>query len=120
MTIRRKRIVELLEQANDNLLTSAQLSSELNVSSKTVRNDIIVLNSQLREYDINIEAIRGKGYTLKADNKEALRAFFRDNSGDNSSRIPKTSEERTNYLLETFLFSTQYIKIDDLCEELFV
>jgi len=45
MTTRRKRIVELLEQANDYLLTSAQLSSELNVSSKTIRNDIKELNS---------------------------------------------------------------------------
>ena len=120
MTIRRKRIVELLEQANDYLLTSAQLSSELNVSSKTIRNDIKVLNSQLREYGIHIEALRGKGYVLETENKEALHNFLKSYSDDISTRIPKTSEERTHYLLETFLFSTQYIKIDDLCEELFV
>jgi|SRR5690625_2918422 len=120
MTTRRKRIVELLEQANDYLLTSAQLSSELNVSSKTIRNDIKELNSQLREYGIYIEAIRGKGYVLKAENKEGLHDFFQSYTDDISTRIPKTSEERTMYLLETFLYSTQYIKIDDLCEELFV
>ena len=120
MTTRRKRIVELLEQANDYLLTSAQLSSELTVSSKTIRNDIKELNSQLREYGIYIEAIRGKGYVLKAENKEGLHDFFQSYTDDISTRIPKTSEERTMYLLETFLYSTQYIKIDDLCEELFV
>src|SRR5690625_7744513 len=109
MTIRRKRIMELLEQANDYLLTSAQLSSELNVSSKTIRNDIKVFNSQLREYGIHIEALRGKGYVLETENKEALHNFLKSYSDDISTRIPKTSEERTHYLLETFLFSTQYI-----------
>src|SRR5699024_8105726 len=71
-------------------------------------------------YGIHIEALRGKGYVLETENKEALHNFLKSYSDDISTRIPKTSEERTHYLLETFLFSTQYIKINDLCEELFV
>src|SRR5699024_3553202 len=111
MTSRRQAIIELLDQADGIPLTSAQLSIELNVSPKTVRNDIKKLNSQLKSYHIHIESERGKGYILKVKNRKNLREFFDDYIKKNLSTVPSTSEERVSFLLEKLLFYSDYLKI---------
>ncbi|MBU5266726.1 helix-turn-helix domain-containing protein [Virgibacillus proomii] len=65
----------MLDHAESELLTSAQLSAEINVSPKTIRNDIKKLNFMLTSYDIHIQLKRGKSYLLRAK-IEIIWSFF--------------------------------------------
>ncbi|WP_440894704.1 BglG family transcription antiterminator [Amphibacillus sp. Q70] len=120
MTGREYAIIQLLNNVNGAPLTSAQLSAELNVSPKTIRNDIKAINLKLKPYAIQIQSIRGKGFFLEPHNKEGLRKYFLEDTEKKHPIIPTTSKERVNFLLEKLLFNSDYIKIEDLHTEVFV
>jgi lichenan operon transcriptional antiterminator len=120
MNSRQYAIIQLLDYAESEPLTSAQLSAEINVSPKTIRNDIKELNSMLTSYDIHIQSKRGKGYLLRAKNRDHLERFFLHYAKKASTMIPVESEARVHFLMKRLLFHSDYIKIEDLLAELFV
>lgn len=120
MNSRQYAIIKLLDSAEDEFFTSAQLATEINVSPKTVRTDIKELNSLLQDYSIYIEPVRGRGYVLKVKNRENFNQLFQDYANKAYSMIPVESGERVNYIIEKLLLCTEYIKMEDLLAELFI
>lgn len=119
MNSRLREIIKLLKNINVPM-TSVQLSTVLNVSSKTVRNDIKELNSLTRKYNMQIEAYRGKGYLLHIKDEATFNRFLQDYIKEEAIMVPTEPDERVNYLIERILLQTDFLKIEDLAEELFV
>lgn len=62
-------------------ITAKWIAKELNVSDRTVRNEINNLRQECKSLGIEIEPIRGKGYNLKINDstlfKEALKFIYK-------------------------------------------
>ncbi|HLR63642.1 MAG TPA: BglG family transcription antiterminator [Lentibacillus sp.] len=120
MNSRQQAIIEEFINADNEPLTSAQLSAVFNVSPKTIRNNIKELNPLLQRYDIQIYSVRGKGYLLKPNDKKILNRFLQEYDKNQHSIIPAEPEGRIHFLMEKLLFCSDYIKMEDLAAELFI
>ncbi|AUJ23537.1 MULTISPECIES: BglG family transcription antiterminator [Virgibacillus] len=120
MRSRQFAILKLLDNEEGMVVTSAQLATEVNVSPKTVRMEIKQLNTILRDYNMYIKSLRGKGYILKGKNKEKITKLLSKCVNEFRTVVPVDSSARVNYLLEKLLFCTDYIKIEELLAELFI
>ncbi|WP_100011577.1 BglG family transcription antiterminator [Lentibacillus sediminis] len=108
---------EIVEQMllSDEPMTSSQLAKALQVSSRTVRNDIKEMREFLLGKDMHIRSHRGRGFELADKQHPAWREIFL-----HPGVIPIEREERVQYLMERLLLQSDYIKIDTLADELFV
>lgn len=100
--------------------TSSELATILQVSSKTIRNDIVELNALLNERISSITAYRGRGYQLQIHDEDKFREFLQQFSEINNQIVPTNPEERMQYVLEKLLLRSSYLKMEDLADELFV
>ncbi|MFD1413174.1 BglG family transcription antiterminator [Oceanobacillus jeddahense] len=116
MNVRWKQILHLL-LTSEKPLTSQELAVEIHVSSKTIRNDIKNLQPLLADYGLEIVSVRGKGYTLTDNDQEKMAAFLQHYMEQN---IPVEPEDRVHFLLEKLLLQTDYIKIDEITEKIYV
>ncbi|MEH7109030.1 BglG family transcription antiterminator [Bacillus sp. JJ1764] len=106
----------------DSPVTSDYLAKVLDVTSRTVRNDIKELEANVKEIGASIKSIRGTGYQLFIHDEQLFRHFLQDIVGhdqDHSGKIPTLPEERVHYIVKRLLL-TEYIKLDDLAEELYI
>lgn len=71
---RQKQLLILL-RSQPRVVTSQYLANRLEVSDRTVRNDVQALNSILSRYGAKIETIRGKGLTLHMPEDEISPIF---------------------------------------------
>ncbi|WDC84775.1 helix-turn-helix domain-containing protein [Caloramator sp. mosi_1] len=53
------KIIEILLETNDSYITIDNIAEKLNVSNKTVRNDIKLVENVLLEKDVYVEKNRG-------------------------------------------------------------
>lgn len=107
---------------SDTPITGDYLSQILEVSSRTVREDIKELNDILNNNGAQIKSTRGLGYELEVIETKAFRTFLNDyiqNTFD-KDELPNSPESRINYIIKRFLLSKDYIKLDDLADELHV
>lgn len=119
LDIRKKAILkELME--NDKPITGKHLGNILKVSSRTVRSDIKELNEKLASHGVEVKSLRGIGYELKINETELFKDFLREISEGISGRIPSTPEDRIRYLIRKLLLATDYQKLEDLADEIFV
>ncbi len=108
--------------SQDRYLTAEVLAEELNVSSKTIRNQLKNLNDVISEYGVSVESKHGAGYRLVVESeekREQLEQLIRNQEFKRSS-IPNSSEERVKYLLEFLLNTEDYVKLDALSELLYI
>lgn len=102
--------------------TAEALAEELGVSSKTIRNQLKVLNELLNEFEVYVESKHGTGYRLvvqNLDRRGELEELMQEREMQQSS-IPNSSQERVQYLLECLLNAEGYVKLDDLSEMLYI
>jgi len=119
MERRREKILKEFMSSNTSL-TSKYLSQVLEVSSRTVRDDIKELNQLLSDYSTHIQSTRGVGYELIIANNEHFRQFLTNQRIESSTQLPNSSDERINYILNQLLLTEDYLKIDDLADEIHV
>ena len=117
-----KREQIILDSLSDgNFHSLEELAGQLKLSTKTVRNLINDINADLTNHGADIISKYKKGLLLQIEDEEKFRKFYSEHfDNPDNSYIPNTSEERIQYLLE-YLFNRQdYVKIDDLCESLYI
>lgn len=101
-------------------LTSEYLANVLDVTSRTVRNDMKELESTVSDFGASIKSIRGTGYKLFVHDDQLFRHLLQEvTEKDNNIEIPTLPEERVQYIVKRLLL-TEYIKLDDLADELFI
>lgn len=113
---RQKQLLILL-RSQPRVVTSQYLANRLEVSDRTVRNDVQALNSILSRYGAKIETIRGKGLTLHMPEDE-ISPMLHD-----LLRTPdslQSREDRANYLLVKLLLSNTGFQLGELEDEMFV
>lgn len=102
-------------------ITGDQLANLLQVSSRTVRNDLKEIEGWLYKEEAGARVIseHGQGYYLDIVDEERFKFFVRI-IVEIDKEIPIEPEDRVQYLTKVFLLSSDYIKTEDLAEELFV
>lgn len=103
-------------------LTGKQLANRLDVSSRTIRDDIKVINDELNDYGAAIHSKRGVGYELSIDEPKLFRAYLNNLTQDaeQQATVPTTPDNRLAYVIRRFLLSEDSIKLDDLADEIHV
>ncbi|WP_332634660.1 BglG family transcription antiterminator [Halalkalibacter flavus] len=109
--------------AADTPLTSEYLAKVVQVTSRTIRNDMKELELLLSKHGSSIKSIRGKGYQLEIHDEHLFRMmlqeiFRHDELGLGFS--PNSPDDRVRFLLKKLLLSDEFIKLDDLADELFI
>lgn len=98
--------------------TSKEIGKEMELSSKTIRKEIDLLNSVIKDKGAIIESKPGKGFIFKIKNKDKFKSFLKSDwykyayfqEDDGSKDI------RYENVLKMFLFSNSYIKQHELAE----
>lgn len=113
LNLRQRKLLHLIQTKN-RITTGAEIAMELNVSSRTIRNDVAEINQVLSEYDACILSQKGKGYSFYANNPD----LFQETSRIDTAFF--TPEDRVRYLAFQFCLSDLPINMYDLEEEMFV
>lgn len=117
-----KRIHALLRMLqSDEYFTAEKIGNRLNVSEKTARNLLKAAKEELPGKGARIEAKAGYGYRLVVEDEE-LWSRNTELYGNSAvfQEIPNTSEERVEYLIRYLLRASDYVKMDELSERLFI
>lgn len=119
---RQKEILLYLINSNQPV-TAAWISKELNVSDRTIRNDLKELQNISSVLGLKIELIRGKGFAAKITDINLFHQEFGDLTSDKISYTTIDFSEQDNrvfYLLNRFLLKNNYIKLATIEDEMFV
>ncbi|BAD63026.1 transcriptional antiterminator of lichenan operon [Shouchella clausii KSM-K16] len=100
-------------------VTSRYLASVNQVTPRTVREDVKQLQTELANIHAGIESVPGKGYKLTIEDEAQFRQFLqRETTGNHGA--PISPEERVTWLIQKLLLAEEYIKLDDLADDLFI
>ena len=112
---------ELISMQSISTVTSEHLANLNRVSSRTIRNDIKELDNLLSEHGATVRSVRGTGYELKINDERSFHNFLQDISRDlQQGVIPTLPEDRVQYLIKRLLLTDEYMKLENLADELFI
>ena len=107
LTQREKNILHYLQ--NKEYCTAKRIAEHLGVSERTVRSDILSINSSLKDI-ASVTAESNCGYHLYIYDKELFNSELKE------SQIPDSPEERVNFIIKLFLNEDRYIKTESIAE----
>ncbi len=113
LSIRQRRLLHFLAKQTD-FVSGLDVAAYLNVTSRTVRNDVIEINDALFNSGISIHSKRGYGYSLKSDDPRTLSELTRDTNSFLSR------DERIRYIAIQLCLAEEPINLYDLEDEMFV
>ncbi|ACX86734.1 PTS modulated transcriptional regulator, MtlR family [Pectobacterium parmentieri WPP163] len=113
-----QRLAQLFIMLQNETLPQDELAQRLSVSTRTVRADITALNALLEQHGAQFILTRGSGYQLKIDDETRYQTLQTTRS--RALRIPRSGQERVQYLVVRFLTSAFSLKLEDLADEWFV
>ncbi|GGA92101.1 BglG family transcription antiterminator [Ornithinibacillus halotolerans] len=103
-------------------ITSDDLANRIQVTSRTIRNDIKELNEILLISGGVIKSTRGIGYELEIKDQKKFKLFLQEMTNDShaTNQTPNTPEERVHHIVRKLLLENGYIKLDDLADDLYI
>ena len=113
-----QRLAQLFALLQNETLPQDELARRFDVSTRTVRTDINVLNELLADHGAGFVLSRGAGYRLEITDAGRYGQLLQQSPSP--LRIPRTSVARVHYLLTRFLTSAFSLKLEDLADEWFV
>lgn len=116
------KMMRILSQTNEPM-TGPQLSEKLGITVRTLRNDLKEYKKELGKYGIEVISKHAVGYSLLINDEEKYYQFLEKmmkEESENQMLIPIYPQDRVHYLIRMFLTQNDYIKIDDICEKIFV
>lgn len=110
----------LIQSLSENIYhTSEELGELLGVSSKTARSMVKAVREELEQNGAVVEAKSRKGFRLVITDREKFDRFCHPEATEQHF-VPNTGEERVFYILVMLLSQVDYIKLEDIADELFV
>lgn len=97
-------------------LSPEELARKFQISKRTLRNDIRILNEELAPWNAKILMKRGNGYTLEIS-EDSLILLQNDTTPDGSL---DSVDKRINHIIIYMLYSDDFKTQDDLANEVFV
>lgn len=110
---RQRRLLYLLN-CEHGMITGKDLALKLGISERTVRNDITQINEKMAEHQLEILAVRGKGYALKVGSRKVFHELFSSNNG------MLTREDRIKFLIMKLARTSEWCDLLELEDDLFV
>lgn len=102
-------------------MSSAELMDKLDISQRTLRNEVKEINEILRQENVGIYSSNTGGYYLKAEEKQNVQKVL-DRMIRKSKNVilPETPDERFLFGFTTLFFEKRPISIQRTAEKLFV
>lgn len=113
LSLRQRKLLHFL-QHNSGYITGEVLAAHLNVSARTIRNDVTEINQILTGLDIRITSKRSSGYMIEADNETEL------NELNQTSSSFLSREDRIRHITFRLCLSDEPINLYDLEDEMFI
>lgn len=116
------KLIKILSQASSPM-SGPELCEHLDITVRTLRNDIKEYREELLKHGIEIISKHAVGYELSITNEEEYYRYLEETMKEESESqmlIPIYPEERINYLMRMFLTQDDYVKIEDICDMIFV
>ncbi|MFP7288775.1 BglG family transcription antiterminator [Shouchella clausii] len=119
MNVRTKEILKNLLAATSPI-TGSQLATIIQVTSRTIRNDIKQLNEELKNRGAFIVSLKGKGYQLRIEEENLFKQLLKEMMDKEEEGLPVELEDRVRYLVKILLVQESYVKVDDIADGLFI
>lgn len=114
--MRRKIILEsLMVEENVNMKI---MINNLNISDRTIRSEIRLINKDGEKNGFMILNRRGKGYYLEINDEEKFNKYIKKVNSISESSSTLGLEERVRKILEILLITNDYITIDSIAGKL--
>ena len=104
--------------ASDVPLTSEHLALTCGVSSKSIRRYLADLKDQCEQHGATIIMKPGLGNLIRIDDEKKFHTFLEKERS--SQKIPNSPEECLDYLLNLLLYNSDYVKVSDIADDLFI
>lgn len=113
LSIRQRKLLQVLQSQTD-YITGIELANFLDVSPRTIRNDIAVINNTLASKDLHIVSQKGVGYRLNSNSAQKIDTvnFHKD--------LFLSRDERVYYLAFQLSLSELPLNLYDLEDTMFV
>ena len=99
-------------------VTSEVLARYLNVTSRTVREDLKELTKELAKKDIHLVSIQGKGFFVDENDYSKLSSYL--NELMNNTSFLLSAVDNSFQILRVLFLEKEYISIEDLSEKVFL
>lgn len=110
---------KLLKELLNRNMSLEEISNFLKVSQRTVRNDISKINNFLIKYNSSIKKLKDNSYSLTFVNEIDEKIFKNDFFSFNNFNFNEP-KDRILYIKLAYLYAENYIKLDDLADEMFI
>ncbi|WP_235512947.1 HTH domain-containing protein [Aeromonas schubertii] len=108
------RLRQLFEALRQETLSQEELARRLQVSTRTVRSDVALLNEIIAPHGAHLAHSRGEGYQLTRFDPARFERLQR--RLDEELALPRTSRERVIHLMVLLLGAERGIKLDELAD----
>lgn len=113
LSLRKRKLLDYLKNSKE-YVTSSTLAEYLQVSARTIRNDINEINENLQSFGIQILSKPSVGYLLFCENESSLKKLNQVSSNFLSR------EDRIRHIAFTLCFSDIPVDLYDLEDEMFI
>ena len=122
---RETQILKLLFDHRHTYLTSQEIASGIDVSNRTARKYLHLLEDALKQESIAvIEAKQGNGYQLKIEDARRFDEFYlkevKNQMASKDITTIQESNDRQYYILNRLFFEQSTVYVDAIADELFV
>ena len=122
---RETQILKLLFDHKHTYLTSQEIASGIDVSNRTARKYLHLLEDALKQESIAvIEAKQGNGYQLKIEDARRFDEFYlkevKNQMASKDITTIQESNDRQYYILNRLFFEQSAVYVDAIADELFV
>jgi len=100
-------------------VSGSHLAGLNDVTVRTIREDIKLVNAEIRAKGAEVQSLMGRGYLLVIEDDRAFKSFLKA-STDHAHGRPATHEDRVSFIICELLLTGRYLKSDDLADELFI
>lgn len=113
LSLRQRKLIHYI-QHQTGYTTGSMLAAQLNVSTRTIRNDMNEINRILKTYNIEISSKRSQGYMLSSKNAQRI------NQLNQSGMSFISRDDRTRYIAFRLCLSDDPLDLYDLEDEMFI
>ncbi|SEO14848.1 lichenan operon transcriptional antiterminator [Amphibacillus marinus] len=123
LTIRQVKLIHILLE-HEHEVSSRDLAKLLDITTRTVRNDIKIITPIIDRHGAKLEAVASKGYKLLVADQALLKLFLAEadyyQTNSDAHIIPVEPADRVYYIILKLLSVNHYLKLIDLADELFI
>jgi len=113
LSLRQRKLLHCIRNQTG-YITGKELANQLQVSSRSIRNDIVEINKNLSGYGIRIISKSSVGYLLIIENKEHLKEL------NQASNLFLTRDDRIRYMAFRICLSDEPVNLYDLENDMFI